>query len=219
MLSSLVNVSRELAAAVAEGLGLNLPEAMPKALPKAVRAEIESSPALSLMAHPGDGSIVTRKVAILIAQGVQTGAVEVLLKALLSAGAVVRLLGIRLGAYAGTDGVAIEVDATLENSPSVLFDGLVLPAGITGLAGCGQAIEFIREQYRHCKTVLALGDAAALLIEAGIEPVESAPGLIVANAGAASAKAFIDALGRHRHPGRDQSLPSGQRNRPRVGAP
>jgi catalase len=208
MLSSLVNVSSELAAAVAEGLGLTVPAAMSKVIQKSVPAEIASSPALSLMALPGDGSIVTRKVAILIANGVHTQLVETLLKGLISAGAVVRLLGLRLGAYQGADGVDVEVDATLENSPSVLFDGLVLPAGIAALSSSGQAIEFLLGQYRHCKTILALGDATALLTEAGIEPTESDPGLIVGEAGPAAATAFIAALGKHRHLARDQDPPN-----------
>jgi catalase len=208
MLSSLVNVSGELAAAVAEGLGLAVPAAMPKVIQKSVVAEIASSAALSLMAHPGDGSIVTRKVAILVANGVQTPNIETLLKMLISAGAVVRLLGLRLGAYQGADGVDVEVDATLENSPSVLFDGLVLPAGIAALAGSGQVVEFLQNQYRHCKTILALGDATALLTAAGIEPAESDPGLIVDQAGPAGATAFIAALGKHRHPSRDQDPPN-----------
>jgi catalase len=208
MLSSLVNVSSELAAAVAEGLGLPVPAAMPKVLRKAVRAEVTASPALSLLAHPGDGSIITRKVAILVAHGVQTALLETLLKALGAAGAVVRLLGLRLGAYQAADGVEVEVDATLENSPSVLFDGLVLPAGIAALARSGQAVEFVQGQYRHCKTILALGDASALLSAAGIEPNGSDPGVIVAPTTAAAATAFMAALGKHRHFGRDQDPPN-----------
>jgi len=90
----------------------------------------------------------------------------------------------------------------------VLFDGLVLPAGIAALASSGHAIEFLQDQYRHCKTILALGDATALLTEAGIEPTESDPGLILGAAGPAAATAFIAALGKHRHLARDQESPN-----------
>jgi catalase len=44
-----------------------------------------------------------------------------------------------------TMGSAVETDATLENSPSVLFDGLVLPDGDRAaqiLAESGQAHSF-----------------------------------------------------------------------------
>src|SRR5579862_8921881 len=54
MVSSLLNVSKELAEAVADGLGLPLPNPMPRAAQKRVVAEVKESPHLSLMAHPGD---------------------------------------------------------------------------------------------------------------------------------------------------------------------
>jgi catalase len=69
MLSSLVNVSAELAQTVATGLGMPVPEAMPRAGRAAMRPEVLASPALSLAALPGDGGIRTRKVALLAADG------------------------------------------------------------------------------------------------------------------------------------------------------
>ena len=53
-LSSLVNVSKELVAKVADGLGLAVPKAMPKASTASVKGEIGKSPPLSLIALPGD---------------------------------------------------------------------------------------------------------------------------------------------------------------------
>ena len=67
MVAALVNVSAELAAAVADGLGIAVPKAMPKALLKPAVPEVTKSSALSLTALPGDGGIRTRKVAILAA--------------------------------------------------------------------------------------------------------------------------------------------------------
>src|SRR6186997_680198 len=68
MVSGLMNVAEELAAGVAEGLGL---AAMPEPMPK-----VAKSPALSLMARPGDGSIRARRVAILVADGVRGAALR-----------------------------------------------------------------------------------------------------------------------------------------------
>jgi catalase len=77
MLSSLLNVSRDLATAVADGLGLALPEAMPLATTqKPQKPETEKSPPLSLMALPGDGGVATRKVAIMIADGIDVVSVN-----------------------------------------------------------------------------------------------------------------------------------------------
>ena len=44
--------------------------------------------------------------------------------------------------------------------PSVLFDAVVVPDGEEAaerLALLGQALEFIKDQYRHCKPILMLG--------------------------------------------------------------
>src|SRR5690606_27528735 len=69
-LSMLRNVSDDLAQRVADGLGEPLPEPMPRATTKRIKPEIQTSPALSLNARKGDGGVRTRKVAILIAQGI-----------------------------------------------------------------------------------------------------------------------------------------------------
>ncbi len=99
MLSSLLNVSKELAEAVANGLGLPLPKPMPRATQRSVGAEVKESPPLSLTAHPGDGGIATRKIAVLVAEGMDAATVDSLQTELAKAGAVTRFLGIRLGSY------------------------------------------------------------------------------------------------------------------------
>ncbi len=216
MLSSLANVSAELATAVADGLGMELPAPMPKALAKSAKPEVQASPALSLMALPGDGNIRTRKIAILIADGVDGVSVGRLRDALVKAGAVPRLVGIRLGRVATIQGEPLEADASMENTPPVLFDALVLPDGegaIAALARDGRTFEFIKDQYRHCKTILALGHAETLLSKLGISATlpsgEQDPGLIIAKneVSAALAKTFIAAVGKHRHTERDSDPP------------
>jgi catalase len=207
MVSSLINVSDELASAVAAGLGLELPEPMPRATESPGTPEIDKSPALSLMARPGDGGIATRKVAVMIGDGVDSKAIDAIAAALTEAGAVTRFLGVRLGSVKGSDGSLIEADATLENSPSVLFDGLVLPDGLAALANVGQAVEFVKDQFRHCKTIAALGTSTALLEKAGITLQEPDPGLILADTGKGAVKSFITALAQHRHMQRDQDPP------------
>lgn len=128
------------------------------------------SPALSLTARPGDAGIRTRHVAILVANGVVGGSLTALHAALTDAGAVPRFVGSRLGTYATEDGDTIEADASMENSAPVLFDGLILPdgaAGVKSLATDARTMEFVTNQYRHCKTILALGSSRALLGQRG----------------------------------------------------
>jgi catalase len=216
VISSLLNVSKELAGGLAEDLGIELPEPMPRAAKSPPKAEISASPALSLKALPGDGSIATRKIAIVLADGVDGGPITDLIESLNGAGAVTRLLGARLGTIKSEDGEAWEIDATLENSPAVLFDALVLAGGreaVDVLCLDGRTLEFIKDQYRHCKTILALGDSSKILLKAGIPLAlpsgDADPGLLIAGEEGteAQARSFITAIGLHRHPERDRDPP------------
>ncbi len=212
MLSSLVNVSPELAATVAAGLGMDVPPAMPRALAQPAEPEVRTSAALSLTALPGDGGIRTRSVAVLVADGVDAASMVVVQAALLAAGATVHLIAPRLGLVKPSKGDPFEATATLENAAPVLFDGLVLPDGAAGVKRLdmhAEVMDFIRSQYRHGKTILALGAAKALLVRAGVEPLlpggERDPGIVVGSSVKAdqSTAEFIAALGKHRHPERE----------------
>jgi catalase len=216
VISSLLNVSKELASQLAKDLGIELPEPMPRAMKQAPKAEISASPALSLKALPGNGSIATRKIAIVLADGVDADPITELIAALNGAGAVTRLLGSRLGTVRCEEGEPLEVDATLENSPAVLFDALVLPSGSEAVdAQCldGRTLEFVKDQYRHCKTILALGDSAKILTKAGIPLTlasgKSDPGLLIEgqDGNEVDAQSFIAAIGLHRHVERDRDPP------------
>ncbi|MCX8521316.1 MAG: catalase [Rhodoferax sp.] len=218
MLSSLVNVSAELATSVAEGLGLDVPPAMPRALAQPVQPEVTVSKALSLHALPGDGGIRTRNVAVLVADGVDGRQVAAVQAALQAAGAVTHLIAPRLGQVkpAKTDsGKPFEATGTLENSAPVLFDGVVLPDGSAGIEALGNRVlvmDFLSNQYRHGKTILVLGAAEVLLeladVPTSLSNGQPDPGILLANADAGSdaqdaVADFIAALGKHRHPERE----------------
>ena len=205
MVAGLRNVDEQLASRVAQGLGIKLPDALPRVLAKPAKPEVTTSPALSLTARPGDGSIRTRCIALLVADGVNAAASQAIHDALTEQGAVAKYVAPRLGPVQGG---GIEADATLETAPPVLFDAVVLPSGkaaIDALLKNGQAMDFIKDQYRHCKPILALEGASALLEAAGIPrqlPKGGAdPGLLVVTNqdNATVAKAFVTAIARHRH--------------------
>jgi catalase len=193
--SMLRNVADELAQQVADGLGIPLPKAMPR-LVESPRPSPERSPALSLTARPGEGGIRGRRVAILLAPGVEEGSVTDTLEALTKAGAVVRLLAARLGPVATADGGSVEPDATLETMPSVLFDAVVIPDGEEAaerFALLGHALEFIKDQYRHCKPILMVGAGRKVVEWAGVLVTKEDWALTSA------ARPFIQAVGRHRN--------------------
>jgi catalase len=172
VVAMLVNVAIDLAESVAKGLGMkSLPSAQPIALEKAVMPEVTSSAALSLLARPGNGSIRMRRIAILVADGID-GTVASLYAGLAAEQAVPRFVGARLGTIQTTDGAQIEADVTMEAMPSVLFDALVVPDGSRGvmeLSQVGHAIDFVKEQYRHCKPILVLGAGRNLVDAAGVK--------------------------------------------------
>ncbi|WP_254276716.1 catalase [Halomonas sp. 3H] len=213
MLSSLVNVSRELAAEVAVGLGMTVPEPMPKAIAEPEAPEVTVSRALSLMALPGECGIRTRQIAVLVEEGVHHASLVSLHEALTDAGAVVHFVGPRVGMFVGDSGEKIEANRSMENSPGFLFDALVVPDGseaIRALAGNGHTMAFIIDQFRHCKPILALGAGRELLESAGLGSVlDEDEGILMADAvdTAEIAPAFIDVVAAHRYLARDSDPP------------
>lgn len=107
-----------------------------------------------------------------------------------------------------SEGSSIEVDVTLETTPSVLYDAVVVPAGdaaVKALGNVGQAAEFLKDQYRHCKPMLVLGEGADLIQNAGIAKTlpsgEADPGLLIYEHGLKkdSIARFAQAIAKHRH--------------------
>ena len=217
MVAGLLNVAKELAEAVADGLGMTtLPDALPKALERTPKPEVQSSASLSLFARPGEEGIKTRHIALLVVDGVDSAPLTALHAGLTEQGAVPRFVGIKLGQVKAASGDPIEVEVSMETAPSVTWDALVLPDGeaaVEALSKSGHALEFLKDQYRHCKTILVLGAAASMLDEAGIPAAlpsgEADPGLLQMSSDDidAALEAFIDAIAKHRHFERETDPP------------
>ena len=104
VVAQLRNVDEGLALAVANGLGMALPEPLPLVVPLP-EVEVLRSEGLSLLARPGIGSVATRRVAVLVADGMDTGFAAQIYDQLSSAGALPRYVGLRLGKVNGAGGV------------------------------------------------------------------------------------------------------------------
>ena len=179
------NASEMLAQAVADGLGLPMPAAMPRALDPPPAPEVSESPALSQFSLPGEATIRSRRIAVLVADGVDLDTAAAIRRGLEEAGAMVRWVGPRVGLHRAGGGGEFEAEASLESEASVLFDAMVVPGGDTAvdlLVADGRAIEFVRDQYRHCKAMLAVGEGRRLFEAAGLGEVLDDAGLIVAPA-------------------------------------
>ncbi|MDN3922328.1 catalase [Roseateles violae] len=222
VVSLLANVDAGLAAAVAEGLGFAVPAPQPRALEPAVESELDSSPALSLLARPGDGGVQTRRVALLVVDGADLASLRAAQTALREAGATPRFVGPRIGPLGADESMAIEM--SFEQAPSVLWDAVVLAndaAAARPLSMYGQALDFVKDQYRHCKPILALGGPGGLLAAVNLPLMlpegEADPGLFVCappsetdpalRTDADTVTAFIAGLARHRHFERETDPP------------
>jgi catalase len=213
------NASEALASKVAKGLGMDsMPAPLPLASSAIATPEVLKSPALSLLHRPGDGGLAGRKVAILVAPGVEGEFVKKAQAALLSNGAVARIVGPRIGPMPTASGDPLDADASMENEPGFLFDALIVADGaeaVAALAQDGHTAEFIKDQFRHCKTILAIGQAQKLLAMAGLpasldkSQAQGGTGLIVAEPSdaATALEDFITSLGKHRHFGREMDPP------------
>src|SRR5205814_1261209 len=111
--------------AVAAGLGLPVPAPLPRATPLPI-PEYEPSPSLSLLARPGETGIRTRRVALLVANGIDADMVRAMYASLLRDGAVPRIVGQRLGKVDSLDDCPLDVEITFEAGPSVLYDAMII---------------------------------------------------------------------------------------------
>jgi catalase len=214
VVSMLRNASEELAQRVAAGLGMDgLPPPMPKALETAQAPEVETSGALSLLARPGAADLLGRKVAILVADGVQGAGVLALKQVLHAHGAMARLVAPRVGMVVTADGVGLQADASLETEPGFLFDAIALPdgeAGVQVLAANAHTLEAIKDQYRHCKPMLVMPASSALMMRAQVPATlpsgDKDPGIVFGSE-PSDFELFVAAIRQHRHPERETDPP------------
>ncbi len=121
-------------------------------------------------------------------------------------------------------GEPVHCETTFETAPAVLWDAVVLPDGLHPEVN-GQIIDFIKEHYRHCKPILAIGSAWSLLASLGIKQTlpggEIDAGLIIYPVEETAIKKistvtpqaenyinqFIESLSMHRHFNRETDPP------------
>ncbi|MEO8431174.1 MAG: catalase [Acidobacteriota bacterium] len=227
MVATLALVDRDLAARVAEGLGLPakvLGEQDPlgnRSVPadgdpaqyqsKPVAKNVGKSKALS-MADTVKDTAVTRRVAILAADGVDEASLSAMRKALFAAGAQPKVVAPRLGYLKASEGGDVFVEFSLLTASSVLFDAVYVPGGadsVEALSAERDAVEFVTEAFRHCKTIAATGEGVDLLSRCpGLEGLAgdggkgTAPEGVLTDRGGRSGDfsgAFVAAIARHRH--------------------
>ena len=178
MLVILSKIDKGLATQVAYQLGTHVPknpeepinqsipaDADPSTYqPVEVKSSTDSSPVLS-MVNNLKNTISTRKIAILVADGVSEDAVNMMVQAIAGAGGTTEIIAPRLGIITGEKGTEISVKQSFFTTSSVFYDAVYVPSGnnaVASLEAEPDAVHFLNEAYRHCKAIAA--DEAALQV-------------------------------------------------------
>ncbi|HZY79467.1 MAG TPA: catalase [Cyclobacteriaceae bacterium] len=222
MVGILAQIDKGLAHAVALGLRVSVPkeiarlngsvpaDATPGSYePAVVEGSLASSAALS-MANTNKESIATRKVAFLVADGVNTNSMEIVKDALEEEGAVVEVIAPYLGYVIAEDDSHVVVKKSFLTAASVFYDAVYVPGGVNSVATLSKeanAVHFLNEAFKHCKAIAVDTPALQVLEETYFvnklpkefnEDSAMREGVIVQDDGETLAEQFIAAMKQHR---------------------
>jgi catalase len=191
MIGHLSKVDGQLATLVGTYLGIKAPSGQDS-------TKIGKAKGLSQEEGP-KGSIRSRKIAILAADGVNSADITRLESALKEKGATAEVVAPHLGQLRSTSSDTLRIDKSLATTASVMYDAVYVPGGkesLDQLQGDEEARHFVREAYNHGKAIAVGDDGVALLKAVGIT---SAPGVVLGKSGSDASHLFIEAIGQHRH--------------------
>ncbi|MGB3554145.1 MAG: catalase [Jannaschia sp.] len=169
LVAHLPNIDGDLAALVAEGLGLgDVPKAHAPA--RAVVDDLSTSPALSILRNASP-TFQGRKLGLLLTDGVDGALIDALKDAVEAAGGTIEVIAPQVGGIVTAGGERIAADQKIDGAPSVLYDAIAILASANGakeLAGIHPAKTFVADAWAHAKVMAFSKDAAALLDAAGV---------------------------------------------------
>lgn len=167
VLSNLRNVSEDLAARVAKGLGIPLPAKATAAQPV---QELKPSPALSIQKNMM-ATLNGRCIGILITDGSDAAAIDKLKKEIKKAGATCKLVATKLNGITLSNKTKIKADGQLAGTPSQLFDAIAVilsDAGTALMLKEGAAVQWVMDAFGHLKAIGYTKEAQALLDKAHV---------------------------------------------------
>jgi catalase len=211
IVDNLAHVDARLARKVAEPLGIGPPDARSAAGRAGFREPrakplLEAAPSLSM--ETNGTTIATRKVAVLMAAGVELGAFKVIQQALVDAGATVKVVAAHLGFIVSSSGQQVPIDHSFQTMPSVMFDAVLVPGGAASaqaLMKDGEAVHFVLEAYKHCKPLCLIGESVEILRSVGVALDDAAvPAGVIIGTNEPTTRVqlgqdLIAAIARHRH--------------------
>ena len=167
VIANLRNISEDLAARVAKGLGIALPAKAPSAKPV---QDFNPSPALSIQKNMKQ-TLQGRCVGILITDGSDAAVINDLKKAIQKAGGTYKLVAPKLHGVLLSDKSKIKVDGQLAGTPSQLFDAAAVvlsEAGTAMMLKEGAAVQWVMDAFGHLKAIGHTKEAMPLLDKAGV---------------------------------------------------
>ena len=167
--SHLRNIDEGLAATVADGLGLALPDPAKAAKPT---QDLPPSAKLSILGN-GPATFKGRKMGLLMTDGSSAAIFNGLTAALEAEGAVWDVVAPKIGGVTLDDGTAVVAKHKIDGGPSVLFDAIsVFPSadGAVLLAGDAASKDFVSDAFGHCKFIGYAPEATPLFDAARVPP-------------------------------------------------
>ena len=166
VLSHLRNIDEDLAARVANGLGMDLPQAA-NGKPA---VDLKPSDQLSILKQPLPPA-KGRKLGILVTDGADGALVDALQAAAKAEGASVRIVAPKVGSVKLADGSTLAADGQLDGEASVTFDAVAViasAAGAEALTRHKKGIDWLSDAFAHLKAIAHTPEAQPLLDKAGV---------------------------------------------------
>ncbi|WP_411974014.1 catalase [Sphingobium sp. 3R8] len=169
--SHLLNIDATLAATVASGLGLTLPDAAVAA--RKPITDLPASDKLSIVKN-GPDSFKGRKLGMLLSDGADAAIVKALIAAVDAEGAVYEVIAPKIAGVTLSDGTTVAAKHKIDGGPSVLFDAVAIVVSAEGAALLSldaAAKDFATDAFAHCKYIGISAEAEAIFVKAGISDV------------------------------------------------
>ncbi len=166
IVAHLLNIDEDLAALVADKLGLaDMPDPAPAARP--TRMDLAPSAALSIQSNPPD-SFKGRLMGVMLSDGFDGSLLAALEASVALAGGVIKIIAPRIGGVYCSNDNRHEVQEKIGSAPSVLFDAVAILPGSESLATTPAAVTFVTDAYQHCKYIGWSKEASALIVASGL---------------------------------------------------
>lgn len=230
MLRVLGQIDKGLATSVALALRLPIPKEADEPLNQSIPADanpdeyqpvqvegalVKSTP-LS-MANTVKDSIVSRKIAFLVADGVDSDSIKTVKKTLEDQKAIVDLIAPRQGFVTAANSEIVPVQHSFLTMDSVMYDAVYVPGGANSVATLeadADAVHFLNQAFRHCKPIAA--DVSAIQVfeatyffrklpEKFDEKIALRDGIVINNRPKSLADLFVKAISQHRFWEREKS--------------